>query len=238
MKDKKQVKQELSNFYFGDEAKNYDSLRSTSPSDKKLIELQKKAFRNLLSDSHNKKILDVACGTGFFFSEYGDNFIYGVDISEEMLNVAKKRKNPRVVSLTKTDASKIPFKDNYFDVVVTSKFIMHTPEYKTVFKEMIRVAKKGGFIIMDLPNKQSLSYIFTKIRILRGKIRYYNFFSKNEKKEICKSFGLSEVKEEGTTAISYRLFPKSMFFIIDAINKIKFVKENFSYVYFTKFKKL
>ena len=116
MNNKEQVKKELSEYYHGEEAKNYDYLRNSSPADKKLINLQKRAIRALLKDVRGKKILDVACGTGFFFSEYGQNRIYGIDISEEMLDIARKLKNRNVISLKKADATKLPFKDNFFDI--------------------------------------------------------------------------------------------------------------------------
>ena len=238
MRTKEQIIKELSEFYFGDEARNYDSMRNSSPTAKKLIGLQKKALRRLLKNIRGKKILDVACGTGFFFSEYGKNKIYGIDISEEMLKIAKKIKNPHVVSLKKADATRIPFEDGFFDVVITSKFIMHTPDYMNVFGEMARVTKKRGIIIADLPNKYSISYIFTGLRIESGKIRYYNFFSNQEIRNICSSFGLSVVGREGTTVLSHRPLPESMFPIIDNINKIKPVINKFSYVYYTKFRKL
>ena len=234
MKNKEEVKKELASFYKGLEAKDYDLLRNMSPSNKKIMNVQKKIIRNLVSSSTGKKILDVACGTGFFFKEYGQKEVYGIDISEEMLKIAKLN-NPLNTKVLKVgDALHLPFKDNFFDVTITNRFLMHTPEFSRIISEMVRVTKKGGSIILDLPNKNSISYIFTKFRIMLGKIRYFNFFTKNDIVDICKRNHLEIADIKGTTVLTYKAVPQSLYWFIDKLNDVKFLKDNLSYIFYVR----
>ena len=115
---------------------------------------------------------------------------------------------------------------------------MHTPEYKKVLGEMVRVTKKGGFIIADLPNKNSLSYFITNLRIHIGEIRYYNFFSDRDVKLLSAALGIEVVKTAGTTILSYKIVPKFAYPLIDTLNRNRLLISNFSYVNYTKFRKL
>ena len=69
---------------------------------------------------NNAKILDVGCGKGFFLKDlkdYNDTFqLYGVDISK----YAIKNAHPDIKKLiTLSNASKLKWKDNFFDLVVS-----------------------------------------------------------------------------------------------------------------------
>jgi ubiquinone/menaquinone biosynthesis C-methylase UbiE len=206
-KPKKIIKKELASQYFGKEAEIYDAARSEDPRRRAVIDIQKKITQGFLKDAGGNNILDVACGTGRFFELYGNRKIYGIDISPEMLKQAAKRKGVKKVMTA--DAENIPFKNDTFDVVNTSQFIMHTPFYRKVIKEMTRVAKKNGSIIIDFPNKFSLSYFFTKRRIATGTFRHYNLFTLSEIKDIARENNLKIREIRPTVVFSPMLFPES-----------------------------
>ena len=132
MKNQEKIKKELAAQYYGEEARNYDRDRSTDPRRKYIVQRKEEIFRNLLKNAKGKNILDVACGTGRFFYLYGKRKIYGIDISEDQLAEAKKRYvRPK---LKKCDATKICYPNETFDVVITSQFIEHIPQYFEVIK--------------------------------------------------------------------------------------------------------
>ena len=187
-KSKKKIKEELAKQYFGNPARDYDYKRTKDIRDCDVIEREIEITKKFLLNSKKGKILDVACGTGRLFPFYGKREIYGIDISKDMLKIAKK-KFPGA-KLVVSDAEKIPFKPNYFPVVITSKFIVHTPNYEKVIKEMNRVVQPGGSIIIDFPNKRSLSYLPTKMRLLTGELRYFNLFTFSKIKSIAKKYNL------------------------------------------------
>src|SRR6185295_8221664 len=87
---------------------------------------RKKAIA-LLRDLKPKTILDVATGTGDFAIEalrLKPEKIVGVDISEGMLDVGrrkmKQRKLDSIIELQHGDSENLPFQDNFFDAVIVA----------------------------------------------------------------------------------------------------------------------
>lgn len=240
MKTKEEIKRGLASQYFGKNAEEYDDIRSEDSRRDFIIKIQENITKGFLKDIKNKKrkILDVACGTGRFFYLYAPMEIYGIDISSDMLEKAKVRKSVNIKKVLVADAEKIPFKDNIFDVVNTSQFIMHTPYYNKVIKEMVRVTKKGGSIIIDFPNKKSISSFFTKKRISTGEFRHYNLFDKKEIFEIAKKNNL-EIKDiRETVFFSPMFFPKWMLKFYEKLDDFLIkIFPNFSYVFYFHFVK-
>lgn len=106
------------------------------------------------SDKRKLKILDIGCGTGKnieVFQQFAD--AYGVDISLEALKFCQKRglNNIKLVDVE----SKLPFKDNTFDIVTMLDVLEHIEE-KTVLKEINRVLKPGGNVYVSVPAFQWL----------------------------------------------------------------------------------
>jgi ubiquinone/menaquinone biosynthesis C-methylase UbiE len=100
--------------------------------------------------------LDVGTGTGWIaigVAKYNPDIeIIGVDLSETMLKVAKKNAhhegvNKRIKFL-KSDAKCLPFEDEIFDSVFCHNMLHHLPEPIKMVKEMARVVKKDGAIII------------------------------------------------------------------------------------------
>lgn len=89
-------------------------------------------------------VLDVACGTGVLFPDYlkrGVSSVTGIDISEEMLRVAKE-KFPQV-SLICGDAEAFAFTDKYDAVMVYNAF-PHFAAPEKLFENLSGALKKGG----------------------------------------------------------------------------------------------
>ena len=91
-----------------------------------------------------KKVLDIGCGDGIdtdYYHALGANVV-GVDASEELINIAKKKypKNTFRVAL----AENLPYAENSFDAVYSKYAIMTSADLKPIFKEVARVLKPGG----------------------------------------------------------------------------------------------
>lgn len=95
--------------------------------------------------------LDLGCGTGEMMKQIlqTDNCkeLYGIDLSEEMLAVAKS-KLPDQVKLLLGDSESLPFPDNFFDVVYCNDSFHHYPAPRNVLNEVQRVLKPGGTFLM------------------------------------------------------------------------------------------
>lgn len=233
-KNKAEIKKELASQYFGKEADEYDNIRENDPRRKLVVDIQKQITISFLKNTGKENILDVACGTGRFFELYAPRQIYGIDASADMLKQAAKRKGVKKVQVA--DAEKLPFPDNTFDAVITSQFIMHTPFYKNIIKDMMRVAKKGGSLIIDFPNKHSLSYTSTKRRIIKGELRHYNLFTKKDIYDIAKENNLEIKQIKGTVVFSPVFLPKSFVSLSKKLNSVLMkMFSPFSYVFYVHF---
>lgn len=96
-------------------------------------------------------VLEVAVGTGKNLPCYPQGCgITAIDVSREMLNVASERaaKISMHVSFSLADAETLPFPDHSFDTVVSSLSSCTFPNPARVFREMARVCRTGGRILL------------------------------------------------------------------------------------------
>jgi ubiquinone/menaquinone biosynthesis C-methylase UbiE len=98
-------------------------------------------------------ILDVACGTGEFerlvLSEYPTQKLVGVDISEKMLAIARRKCQAYPnVSFHTASAEALPFASNSFDVIVSASSFHYFDDPKTALAEMKRVLKPDGVVVI------------------------------------------------------------------------------------------
>ncbi|MBC9826173.1 class I SAM-dependent methyltransferase [Carnobacterium inhibens] len=104
----------------------------------------------LIKNIEGTKILEVGVGTGKNLLLYPNKLeITGIDFSENMLAKSKaKIKGKENIRLIEMDAQKMSFADNTFDTIVTSCVFCSVPDPVEGLKEMRRVCKPDGKIIM------------------------------------------------------------------------------------------
>jgi phosphatidylethanolamine/phosphatidyl-N-methylethanolamine N-methyltransferase len=100
-----------------------------------------------------KNILEVGVGTGLSLTRYrSDKKIVGVDVSSEMLAIAKRRVEARrlgnVAALAEMDGERLAFRDGQFDAVVAMFVMSVTPNPRKCLAEMQRVCSPGGSILI------------------------------------------------------------------------------------------
>lgn len=93
------------------------------------------------------RLLDVGCGTGRFaekFAQYGWT-VTGVDISEDMLRIARNRG----LDVIQADATALPFDADVFDAVTSTWTHTDIDDFSAMVREVSRVLKDGGpFVYM------------------------------------------------------------------------------------------
>jgi len=102
-----------------------------------------------LNIKKDKKILELGCGRGDFLNEF-DLFglhAYGVDISDYCKKFFPNLKFKNV----DLEKEKLPFDDNFFDIIYSKSIIEHFYYPDKVFNEAYRVLKPGGIIITLTP---------------------------------------------------------------------------------------
>jgi ubiquinone/menaquinone biosynthesis C-methylase UbiE len=101
-------------------------------------------------------VLDVACGGGVVLCEFAPHVKHatGIDMTPAMLDFGREhaaRKGLANVTFRRGDATTLPFPDGSFSVVVTRYTFHHFLEPLAVFKEMVRVCRRGGRIaVVDM----------------------------------------------------------------------------------------
>jgi len=130
---------------------------------KRLLEEMNKHHRELsewalskLPTERCERILDIGCGGGMLISLLNDRFgnaeIYGIDISEESVEMAKIV-NSEIVGngrchITLDSVSDIPFKDGSFDLVTAFETYFFWPDLDNDLEEAAFKVRKGGYIVI------------------------------------------------------------------------------------------
>lgn len=111
-----------------------------------------------------KRILDVGCGDGSFIRKFKEVCeVFGVDISRR----AVKKVREVGINAYKVDVSseKLPFEDRYFEIVYMGDIIEHLVNPDFAIKEVRRVLKLGGFLVLSTPN---LACWYNRLLLLLG----------------------------------------------------------------------
>lgn len=118
-------------------------------------------YREVLSAiGTGKKILDIACGTGFgTFKLYaqGANHVMGGDISDDAVQYCLKKYGSHVgdkLKFIRMDATSLPFENETFDVVASFETLEHVADCKAVLNEFKRVLKREGVLFLSTPNQE------------------------------------------------------------------------------------
>ncbi|WP_347373039.1 bifunctional demethylmenaquinone methyltransferase/2-methoxy-6-polyprenyl-1,4-benzoquinol methylase UbiE [Aequorivita sp. Q41] len=175
---KKQVEQ-----MFDTISENYDGLNRfiSLGSD---IKWRKKVIK-MVADKNPKTILDIATGTGDLAIQFAENTtaekIVGLDLSEGMLSVARKKILGKAIAekieFVQADSEALPFENDTFDAITVSFGIRNFENLEKGLSEIFRVLKKGGvFVVLEtsvptkFPFKQGYYFYSKAILPLVGKV--------------------------------------------------------------------
>ena len=194
----------------------------------------KKNILNIAKKLKPKNALDIATGTADIAINLGsisDCNVVGVDISEQMLSVGRKKitkmKLDEAIRLETGDAENLNFKDNYFDLVTIGFGVRNFQDLEKGLSECFRVLnEKGTLIILEtsVPENRIMklfysiftrTYIPIMARIFSKDKSAYNYLlnsaelfpSGTKFSEILKSVGFSKVQ------IKPKLFGSSTIYI-------------------------
>ncbi len=109
-------------------------------------------------EAHPIRILDLGCGTGnltkYLCSPGSASDCYGIDISPDMLAIAKAKLSGAhfVVGI----AERLPFERQSFDAVAGFSVLHHLPDLTHTFTEICRVLKPGGSFLFGEPAQSTL----------------------------------------------------------------------------------
>ncbi|WP_288251989.1 class I SAM-dependent methyltransferase [uncultured Hydrogenophaga sp.] len=112
-------------------------------------------------------VLEIGIGQGTDMMQFATRgaFCHGVDITDNHLKLTALNASLRGidVDLHKVDATQLPFADNSLDCVYSFGVLHHIPEIDKVVREIYRVLKPGGRVMIALYYKWSAFHLFCKL---------------------------------------------------------------------------
>lgn len=104
----------------------------------------------LLGKIKGKKILDLACGNGYFTNlllQKGAKVI-GIDSSDELINIAKNKFGDHFII---SDSTNIPLKER-FDLIISNIALHDIENYEGTINECVRLLKNEGELLFSIPH--------------------------------------------------------------------------------------
>lgn len=156
-------------------ADKYDKLWVQKYSLKPTRDYITSALSNI-NNNDKMEILDLGCGPGELISEITEKFnnieVTGIDFSEKMLEISNKR-NPFAAHI-KMDVEELNKLDNKFDIIICTHSLPYYKEPKSVFKQLHRVLKSDGKILVGFASGNSFydKFILSFVKLTTGKANY------------------------------------------------------------------
>ena len=141
------------------------------------------------------KVLDIGCGVGDFLHKmetYGWKTT-GIEPSEDAKNIARKRMNAELFSPEEIDK----LESESFDLITMWHVLEHVDDLKTEIAELQRLLKKGGRLVLALPNFKSHDGQFYKEKWAAYDIpRHLNHFCQQSIYNIFKNSELNQIETQ------------------------------------------
>jgi len=122
-----------------------------------------------INNAKNLEILDVGCGPGgtsTAFLQFGN--VTGTDFSSLALKFAK---NKGLTNVVRSSSTSIPFRSEKFDIITVLDVIEHVQDDKSVLKEIWRLLKPNGLIVVTVP---AFQFLWSQHDVASSHVRRYN----------------------------------------------------------------
>ena len=116
-------------------------------------------YRRLFQGADGSTALDCGCGEGLIIKRINEVCssspeFFGNDISKTLLQQASNRLRRERFYPVQCPAENLPFPDEQFDIVLSSHAIEHMHDPRLAMKEMVRVMRTGGTLLLIAPREE------------------------------------------------------------------------------------
>lgn len=128
----------------------------------------------------NKIVLDGACGTGYGSAIISDvaESVMGIDCDHDAILYATEHYKNHKCNFLKSYVELTPFHDNAFDTIISFETVEHTLCPKSHLKEIARLIKEDGVVLLSVPNSWGLTdHHFWDFNFDMLKDLAFNFFT-------------------------------------------------------------
>lgn len=169
---------------------NYKKIYESQYGQRKLIpqtKMQFLGFRKLLRNwdingyemayrllEKGDRVLDVGCGNGYMLFRLIDKYteLYGIDIAPSRIEEARKTVAEKYSDLPNRFYfyegnldKRMNFDSDFFDTIICIATLEHVYDVYLLIKEIHRILKPGGHVIVEVPN---IAYLKYRIKLLWG----------------------------------------------------------------------
>jgi ubiquinone/menaquinone biosynthesis C-methylase UbiE len=119
-----------------------------------------RAYDEAVSHAAGRDVLDVGCNTGYGTMRFVPvaNRVVGVDVSPRAIEAARERARDGRPEFIVTTGFELPFPGATFDLVTSFQVLEHVPDPVAFLRELARVLRPGGTVILATPNAASRLY--------------------------------------------------------------------------------
>lgn len=200
----------------------------------------------------NPSVLECGCGPGDIL-ELIDNQhckLTGIDLNKRYIEMASERV-PKA-KLIEGNVEQLPFPGESFDIVFAVGVLMYLKDDREAVKEMARVAKKGGYVLISVPNYWMLHllldpyYILRPLKKLFGKTKQSSDddfgesnirrYSLSQLKSLFHGFNMQEIRSISTSFGPLRFWRKELLPVSASIHISEFMRKLSKYKLFSGLK--
>jgi len=215
-----------------------------------------KFVANLLNEQirrmDNPSVLECGCGPGDILELIDNQYckLTGIDLNKRYIELASERV-PKA-KLIEGNVEQLPFPDESFDIVFAVGVLMYLKNDREAAKEISRVTKKGGYVLISVPNYWMLHLLLDPYYILRpltklfGKTKQSSDddfgesnirrYSLSQLKRLFHGFNMQEIRSTSTSFGPLRFWRKEILPVSASIHISEFMRKLSEYKLFSGLK--
>ncbi len=137
-----------------------EDVPPSTPAEHCLRLMHLRAYDEAVRRAAGRDVLDVGCNTGYGTIRFAPvaGRVVGVDVSPLAIEAARERALDGRPEFIQTSGFELPFPAGSFDLVTSFQVLEHVPDATAFLRELARVLRPGGIVILATPNAATRLY--------------------------------------------------------------------------------